>query len=186
MEFVNQFIQSPVILFLLIIVSAWILEDAAVIAGALIAVDGYLNICGASIAVILGITSGDLALYFLGYGANRWRKLRAWVLMKPRIRFFRHRFKAKTFSNILIIRFVPGLRTVGFTLCGLWRIPFWRFFFAMLLASFIWVLLIFYLVYQLGSTYLADSNWKWLIMTAALGLLVVNNAISYYKFKKRS
>lgn len=181
-EFLHDYAANPVLLFFSIIVIAWIWEDASVISSALIAAEDYLSIPVAAGATFIGICSGDLALFYLGRLGIRIRSLRAWILLNPKSRALRRRFRARTFSNILIIRFVPGLRTLGFTMCGLWLISLRRFLLAMSVAGIIWIAVVFPLIYQLGSSsWLAGSPWKWSLMLLALLLLVFNN---FWNFKK--
>lgn len=159
-----------------VIVIAWIWEDASLISGALLAADERLYVSWALLAVFVGICSGDLALYYLGRLAHRWRPIRKWILTNPNSRTMSRRFRRSTVTNIFIIRFIPGLRTIGFTMCGLWRISFQRFFIAMATAGVFWIAVIFTLVYQLGtSTFLEDSHWKWSLIGFAVLLLVFNN-----------
>ncbi len=164
------------VLVVAIIVIAWIWEDASLVSGALLAAEQKLGVPLAVLAIFIGICSGDLALYYLGRIAHRWRKIRAWILMNPSSRALSRRFRRSTMTNILLIRFVPGLRTIGFTLCGLWRISFYRFVLAMAFAGAVWIGVIFTVVYQLGSSeWLENSHWKWSLMAIALALLVFNN-----------
>lgn len=187
LNYLYEYSANPLMLFLAVIVVAWIWEDASVVCGALLASDHYLNIPLALSAVFIGICSGDLALFYLGRLAIRFRRVRAWILLNPKSRILRGRFRARTFSNILFIRFVPGLRTLGFTLCGLWRISLRRFLLAMSVAGVIWIALVFSLIYQLGSSsWLASSPWKWSLILIALLLLVFNNLWSYKKLEKVS
>lgn len=176
MQGLLEYSSHPLVLALVIIVIAWIWEDAALISAALLAVDQRLSLVVAVIAVFIGICSGDLALYYLGKYAHRWRRIRAWILTNPSSRMLSRRFRRSTITNIMLIRFVPGLRTLGFTLCGLWRIPLRRFLLAMTLAGVFWIAVVFTLVYQLGSSDWFDKgHWKWSLMLLALLLLVFNN-----------
>ncbi len=176
METLLAISSNPLMLVAMLCCVSWLWEDAAVISGALLAVEGYLSIPLALVAVFVGIMSGDLALYYLGLLAHRWRALRAWILTNPKSRSMSRRFRQHTVSNIFIIRFIPGLRTVGFTLCGVWRVSFHRFIVAMTLAGISWIAIVFTLVYHLGaSEWLSGSYWKWSIMGVALVLLVFNN-----------
>ncbi len=178
--------SHPVSLFLLVILISWIWEDAALVTAALLAVDDRLPILAAVLSVFIGICSGDLALYYLGRLAHRWRRLRAWILTNPSSRALSRRFRRSTMTNIMLIRFVPGLRTVGFTLCGLWRIALYRFLVAMMVAGAFWIAVIFTLVYQLGSsTWFESSHWKWSLMLIALFLLVFNNVWVHRKAKSK-
>lgn len=175
-----EYSTNPLALALGIIVIAWIWEDAAVVTGALLAADGFIGLSGAVVAVFVGIASGDLALYYLGRMAHRWRKVRAWILTNRNSRSLSRKFRQRTFSNIMIIRFIPGLRTVGFTLCGLWKVPLRRFLLAMSVAGVVWISIIFTGVYRLGSSeWLKDSQFKWGLIAIALLLLVFNNVWAY-------
>ncbi len=178
--------SHPVALFLAVIVISWIWEDAALVTAALLAVDDRLSIPIAVLSVFIGICSGDLALYCLGRLAHRWRRLRAWILTNPSSRALSRRFRRSTMTNIMLIRFVPGLRTVGFTLCGLWRITLYRFLVAMMVAGAFWIAVVFTLVYQLGSSkWFESSHWKWSLMLIALFLLVFNNVWVHRKAKRK-
>ena len=180
-------LSHPLLLALAVIAVSWIWEDAAVISGALLAVEHKLSVPLALTAVFVGIVSGDMALYYLGRLANRWRGLRAWIITKPQGRAMSRKFKQKTLTNILLIRFVPGLRTLGFTLCGLWKVSLMRFSFAMGFAGVIWIAVIFSGVYKLGSAdFFENSHWKWSLMLLALVLLVVNNLWAFWRNRSRS
>jgi len=178
LESILEYSNNPLVLAGAIIIIAWIWEDAALVSGALLAAEAKLNVPSAVMAVFVGICSGDLALYYLGRMGHRWRPLRAWMLTNPKSRGLRRRFRQRTMSNIMIIRFIPGLRTIGFTLCGLWRIALPRFVFAMAFAGVIWIALIFTLVYFLGkSPWMESGLWKWSLMGVAILLLAMNNII---------
>ena len=186
MDSLIQISSNPLLLSLLLIAVSWIWEDAAVIAGALLAVDENMSILLALSAVFIGITTGDLALYYLGRYAHRWRGLRGWIMLKPQSRYMSRRFHNKTLFNILMVRFIPGLRTLGFMLCGMWKISASRFIYAMTFAGVIWVGFVFTSVYKLGSAELFEnSHWKWSLMLIALFMLVFNNLWSYYRSNKR-
>lgn len=168
--------SHPVALAIIVAALAWLWEDASLVSGALLAAEGQLSVPLAVVAVFVGICSGDLALYGVGRLAHRWRGLRAWILTNPSSRMLSRRFRRRTMSNILLIRFVPGLRTMGFTLCGLWGVALRRFIIAMVVAGIVWIALVFTVVYRLGSSeWLEHSPWKWALMGLALMLLVVNN-----------
>jgi len=174
-------------LFFLIIATAWLWEDASVIGGALLASDGAIAIPLAVLAVFVGICSGDLGLYYLGRLSHRWRALRGRLLLNDKFRSLRKLFRRKTVVNILIVRFIPGLRAIGFTMCGFWHIPLARFLFAMSLAGALWIAVVFSLIYRLGaSEFLQNSQWKWSLMLVALVLLVFNNLYFRYRFGRKT
>ncbi len=180
-----EYSTNPLVLAIIVAAVAWLWEDASLVSGALLAAQGQLSVPVAVIAVFVGICSGDLALYGLGRLAHRWRGLRGWILTNPSSRMLSRRFRRRTMSNILLIRFVPGLRTMGFTLCGLWRVPLHRFLVAMMLAGVAWIAVIFTIVYRLGSSdWLENSPWKWALMGIALLLLILNNLWAHRRAKR--
>ncbi|SMF35317.1 membrane protein DedA, SNARE-associated domain [Alteromonadaceae bacterium Bs31] len=159
-----------------VIAISWLWEDAAVILAALLALDGRMSLGLALFASFAGIVSGDMALYWLGRLGRRWRGLRAWIVMSGKSRFLRRRFHRRALSNIFIIRFIPGLRTLGFTLCGLWHVPTGRFAVAMVSAGVVWILSVFTVINLFGlSEAVRDSEWKWAMFGFALLLLLFNN-----------
>lgn len=181
-EYLLQFSASPLQLVFAIIAFAWLWEDGALIGGALLAADQHLPVSMAMAAIFVGICSGDLALYYIGVLARRWRGLRAKLLKNRKYRSMSRRFRRRTLSNIFIIRFIPGLRTAGFTVCGLWRIPLQRFLIAICLAGVMWIGVLFTLIYFLGtSDGLINSPWKWALAGIALCLFIFNNVFSNYR-----
>ena len=186
MDELLQISSHPLALALLIVLVSWVWEDAAVISAALLAVDHHISVPLALVAVFIGICSGDLALFYLGRWAHRWRRLRKWILTNPQSRQLSRKFRRRTISNIFIIRFVPGLRSLGFTLCGLWMISLRRFVVAITTAGVFWIAIIFSGVYRLGSSeWLENSHWKWGLVGIALLLLVVNNVWAYLSNKNK-
>ena len=75
------------------------------------------------------------------------------------------------------IDFLKSLwRTLGFTLCGLWRVPLVRFSAAMVGGGVIWIAFVFVLINAMGmSEFIRESQWKWALMAVALALLMFNN-----------
>ena len=177
LDILPQFSNSPLLVALAVILVSWIWEDAAVVSSALLAADMVIPVPLAVVAIFAGICSGDMGLYYLGRLAILWRPLRSRILLNPRSRELRRRFRRRILSNIMVIRFLPGLRTLGFTLCGLWRVSATRFFIAMTLAGAAWIAVVFTLVYLLGtSEWLVSGPWKWSLILIAGALLFINNA----------
>ncbi|MDV7103322.1 VTT domain-containing protein [Vibrio sp. TH_r3] len=165
-------------IFLSIILLSYLLEDLAIVSAALLAADHAIPPSLALAAIFIGIATGDAGLYGLGRLAANWRALRFRLLKNGRMRMVRTRLKYRPLWNIALIRFIPGLRTIGFTLSGLFRIKFYQFMAAVLLATACWTTLIFICIYQLGSiAWLVDSQWKWMIAPCAIaGLWLLNRS----------
>jgi membrane protein DedA with SNARE-associated domain len=174
-------------LFLSIILLSYLLEDLAIITAALFAADQTLPAPAALLAIFIGIASGDIALYGVGLLAARWRYLRYRLLTNRRMRQVRSRLRYRPVINIALIRFIPGLRTLGFTLSGLFKIHFGYFFLSVMTATALWTAFIFTCVYQLGSAaWLLDSLWRWTIAPGALLLLWLANRFSSHKAQPSS
>ncbi|WP_333909667.1 DedA family protein [Vibrio sp. SCSIO 43137] len=156
-------------LFISIILLSYLLEDLAIVTAALLAADNAISPSLSLLAIFIGIATGDIGLYALGMLAARWRALRYRLLTNRGMKLVRHRLKNNTMLNIAIIRFIPGLRTIGFTLSGLFRVSFVQYMTSVMVATAIWTAIIFFLVYQLGSVeWLQDNEWKWVIAPCAL------------------
>ena len=176
MEFLlNHQLPTPALVIGVILLS-WLWEDLALICCALLAADGRLSVLVGMLTIFVGISSGDFALYGLGRFGRRWRWLRYRILRSRKIKRSATAFKKRVWSNIFVVRFIPGLRTVCFTSCGYWRVDLNTFVSAMLLSGLIWVVGIFSAIFYLGSTsLLAESSWKWALVGLALVLLMLNN-----------
>ncbi|OEF30030.1 DedA family protein [Vibrio rumoiensis] len=158
--------------FIGIVLLSYLLEDLAIITAAVLASNGSVSPFVALLAIFVGIASGDALLYGLGLWARRWRGLRYRLLTMRYLREAKRRLTSHAVVNIFIIRFIPGLRSVSFTLCGYFRIPFSQFFLAVLLATAAWTLIVFGIIYQLGNAdWLQDQTWKWLLGPLALLIL---------------
>ncbi len=176
MEYILNQSLSPAALFFGVIFLSWLWEDIALVCCALLAADGRLSVFAALASIFIGISSGDLALYVLGRYSGRWRWLRYKMLKSCRIKRSAQTFKRRVWSNIFVVRFIPGLRTLCFTSCGYWRVDIRTFVSAMMLAGVFWVVSIFFAVFFLGSSeWLADSPWKWSLIALALMVLCLNN-----------
>ena len=177
--------DGPAVLFLSIILLSYLLEDLAIVTAAVLAADGSMGVGLALSAVFVGIATGDLGLYYLAAWSARWRSFRYKLLTNRSMRYVRSRLKNNTTTNIFIIRFIPGLRTLGYSLCGLFSIDVWRFMAAVLLATGLWTGLIFGLVYQVGSSeWLQSSEYKWWLVPIAVVLLFSTNRIAKQKVIK--
>lgn len=174
-------------LFISIILLSYLLEDLAIITAALLAADNSISPSLALLAIFIGIATGDIGLYGLGLLAAKWRGLRYRLLSNKAMRIIRQRLKTHTMLNIAIIRFIPGLRTIGFTLSGLFRVNFIQFMTSVLLATALWTAIVFFAVYQLGSIeWLENNQWKWIIAPCALfALWKINRHSSKKIFSNR-
>lgn len=59
-ELIHEYASNSVLLFIFLVVIAWVWEDASVISAALVAAENYMSIPLAVIAAFIGICSGDM------------------------------------------------------------------------------------------------------------------------------
>ncbi|CAH0539927.1 DedA family protein [Vibrio marisflavi] len=168
-----------------IILLSYLLEDLAIITAATLAAQGVMSMPIALISIFIGIASGDLALYYLGKLCRHFRGLRYKTLTNRYFRVLRRKFRQNAFLNIFIIRFVPGLRSIGFTLSGFFSIPLATFSLAVIFATSLWTLLVFSTIYYLGMTAWAQSSqYHWMIIPLALVVLFVVNRVVNKSFTR--
>ncbi|NAW90073.1 MULTISPECIES: DedA family protein [Vibrio] len=177
--------HSLTLLFIGVILLSYLLEDVAIVTAATLALQNLMPPGLALLAIFVGIVSGDLGLYYLGQVAQRVRPLRYQALTNKHFRTVRRKLHHHTFLNLFIIRFVPGLRTVGFTLSGFFSIPLALFLCSVLTATALWTLIVFSTLYYLGSqVWQQSSHYQWIIIPIAVGLLMLTNRLLNKSFSK--
>ena len=118
-----------------IILLSYLLEDAAIVTAASLAAQGQIATTPALVAIMIGIISGDLGLYYFGRYARTSRWLRYKTLRHRSFKALRSRLRQGAFYPLFIIRFIPGLRTIGFTLSGFFSLRLSLFLAAVMLAT---------------------------------------------------
>lgn len=159
-------------LFVGVILLSYLLEDLAIVTAATLAVEGVMPLSVALLSIFVGISSGDLGLYALGRIAQNVRFIRYRIFQYQRARQVKRRLSQRAFLSLFVIRFIPGLRTVGFTLSGFVGVPVGQFLAAVLSATSLWSVLIFGSFYQLGrASWLQESHAVWLMVPLGVVLL---------------
>ncbi|CZF80516.1 DedA family protein [Grimontia marina] len=177
---------SPVTLFFAVILLSYLLEDLAIVTASVAASQGVMSVPIALAAIFVGIATGDIGLYALGLWSRRWRKLRGILLTKPSVRMIRRKLRAHAFGNLFLIRFVPGLRFVGFCLSGFFRVGLKPFLSAVLVATALWTALVFVLVYQLGEIEWINRHLSWGLIPVVVLLLIAVNRAAGSKLKEKA
>ena len=178
---------SVAMLFVGIILLSDLLEDLAIVTAATLAVQELMPMSMALAAIFVGIATGDLGLYLMGKSAQRVRFLRYRIFQYQRVRQVKKKLHQSAFITLFIVRFIPGLRTVGFTLSGFLDVPMMRFFVAVIGATGLWTALIFGSFYQLGSVaWLKEGHVSWVLIPAGLCLMWMLNKIITKTFLRGS
>ncbi|EEY99360.1 hypothetical protein VOA_001709 [Vibrio sp. RC586] len=161
-QWISAHSSSPLWVFVGIVLLSYLLEDVAIVTAAGLASQHLTSLPLALMAVFVGIATGDVALYYLGRYCRYFRTVRYRLLTNPYFRIVRRRLLQRPFVNLFFIRFIPGLRTVGFTLSGYVALPLQLFMTAVLIATALWTILVFFAVYQLGSqAWFQASEYRW-------------------------
>ena len=167
-----ELIHRPYLLGLIIILSTYLLEDAAIITAALLSADGLISPFLAFYALTIGIFTGDLGLYAMGSFLEKRPSLKSWI-GERKINIARDWLHRRKFLTLLAVRPIPGLRLPVYTACGFLKLPFHYFSFIILFASIIWTGLVFSSIFYLGNSFWsALSSWKWLLLVPLIGGLI--------------
>jgi len=167
---------EPMWIFASIILLSYMLEDLAIVTAAVLAAEQVISVQYSSFAIIIGIISGDVGLYFIGFLANKHTSVKKYLANSQKSYKFFNALDKNLVKNILIIRFVPGLRFIFYTSCGLLKVSFWRYFLGVSIATAMWVIVVFTVIYRLGSSdWLEESAYKWAIAPVALLILYIFN-----------
>ena len=181
------FIQSAslISIFIGIILLSYLLEDLAIITAASLSAQDVITPTMGLLAAFIGIASGDLGLYFLGRLSTRFRLLRYKTLTNTHLRYLRKKLQSNPMLNLFIIRFIPGLRTVGFTLSGVFHIRISTFFISVMSATAVWTAIVFPSVFFLGSSsWVKTSEHQWLLIPIMTLLLFATNRLARKKISK--
>ena len=140
--------------------SAFVLEDVAVLAAALLVVNGMVSLPWAAAASFAGIWIGDLGLYFIASRYGRPVFERTWfkrlVSKKPDLRRSETWFQNHGTAAILLSRAIPGTRLPTYLAAGLLKIPAGRFIGMTALAGSVWVAALFGLSYHVGMMVISE------------------------------
>ncbi|NOH21708.1 DedA family protein [Vibrio europaeus] len=169
---------SVTMLFIGIVLLSYLLEDLAIVTAATLAVEQLMPTSVALMAIFVGISTGDLGLYLMGKAAQKVRFLRYRLFRYQRARSMQRKLHQQAFMTLFIVRFIPGLRTIGFTLSGFLDVPKIKFFIAVLTATGLWTALVFGSFFQLGNAqWLQDSQVSWLLIPLGLCLMLLLNKL---------
>lgn len=160
-HFLTSTAASPLMQVLIIILATFILEDAATVLTAIQVQLHTVDPATALTALYIGIVSGDVGLYGLGYLAAHWPPARRWV-ETPERDMQRKWLTEKLFKVVFVSRFIPGTRLPLYTACGFFNAGLRTFTLATLAATVIWTTSLYMLSLHVGSFLLAHLGaWRW-------------------------
>lgn len=166
-------IGHPVLQATVLFLGTFVLEEAALMAGALLAAAGELRAWFAAAVLFAGIAISDWCLYALGVASTRWKVVRDRV-DGPLLRRGSQMLSGNLAIALLTARLVPWLLFPILTSCGVFRVGFFRFAAINLIVAGIYTVVVFSALYwldQLIFDYL--STWGWLVAALMVVAVVV-------------
>lgn len=163
--------SDPVFLLAAIFVASFLLEDAAIVAGGVLAARMAVDPVAALLVLIAGIVAGDLALHAAGRWAGGWR----WVeRQRTRAEIGRalQRIERRWWLALVIARAVPGLRLPVHLASGLARVPAVSCALVIAAAAAVWTPALFLLGMAGGSALAAIATPAALVL-AGLGVVTL-------------
>lgn len=105
-------------------------EEMPIIAAAVLSHEGIVRWWLALPVCLVGVLSGDVALYWIGrhWGEHvfNWRAVRL-VLTPEREGWLKAAYRRHALKTVVTARHVMGLRAAAFLTAGIARVPFWKF-----------------------------------------------------------
>ncbi len=154
---------------LAVILGTFVLEDAATVFSALRVQEGGMPWYVALLSLYVGIVTGDLGLYGLGFLAEQIPFFRR-LVGEGRLTRGRAWLSDRVFMVVFVSRFVPGMRLPTYTACGFLGASLSRFILAAVVATLAWTSMLFLISMRVGK-FLIDhlGAWRWV---GAAGLVV--------------
>jgi len=130
-EFVENFTYLGVFAVLLLgSLGVPIPEEMPIIAAAVLSHEGIVRWWLALPLCLLGVLSGDVVLYWVGWHWGEqvlnWRLVRL-VLSPVREQWLKAAYRRHALKTVVTARHVMGLRAAAFLTAGIARVPFWKF-----------------------------------------------------------
>ena len=170
---------EPWAIALALVLTTFLVEDAATAAGLALAVEGLIGWPFAFAAVAGGIAFGDLLLYGGGRLATRVPALRR-RLIDGRFHKAKALLDRRLLTAVFMARVIPGLRLVTYTAAGFLGVSFVGFSLLVLLAVTLWTAGLFVVGVAVGEA-LAAALGLPLAVAVAIPILVIALAPPLYR-----
>lgn len=164
MNFLQNIVDQPLLLALIIIGISFTIEDLATTSAALIASTTDIGLTIPLMALFTGIIVGDFGLYAIGNYAGHTRYAQK-ILAKPVGQKLQNLIKKNLFFAVFVPRFLPGVRAPAYIAIGASEVKFERYAMIVICAVGVWTGFIFTLFYHLGAA--AESitgPLKWIVL----------------------
>jgi membrane protein DedA with SNARE-associated domain len=168
-QLLEQFLGNPFVLAALLFAAPFVLEEAAILAGAALAAAGELPTGVAFAAVTVGMVVSDWCLYAAGAIAGRSRRIRRWI-GEESIERGQRLLSRGAIPAALLARLVPWLLFPIFVASGFLGVGFRRFALVNAAIAAVYIVVLFFGVYGINLVIFdLMDGWGWL---AVAGLIV--------------
>lgn len=175
---------DPIVLAALLFLAPFVLEEAAILMGAGIAVAGELPAAVAAGALYLGIVVSDWLLFIGGAWAARSGRIRGWI-GTGNIDKGRRLLERGTFLASLSARLVPWLLMPIFVACGFVGIGFARFAFINAVIALVYLNVLFWAAYGFNLVLLdLFARWGWVLVVGFAIAIVLATRIAGRRWGK--
>ena len=167
-------------------------EEMPIIAAAVMSHEGIVRWWLALPVCLLGVLSGDMVLYWVGWywgeQVLHWRLVRL-VLSPAREQWLKAAYRRHALKTVVTARHIMGLRAAAFLTAGSAHVPFWKFAVADAGAAGVGVPLAFGLAFFFTDqikAIMADVHRveRWLALAGILALVVML-AIGVWRWQRR-
>ncbi len=158
--------------FFSIFFGTFVLEDVTLALALGLVSKGQVSIVPAFLACFLGISIGDIGLYFLGRFASRCGLDRRFdSIRQARARLVRENHQNILTYSVVISRFVPGARLPTYLIAGVLKFPLTRFLIITIMTVGTWVILAFILGQSIRHVLM--DHWILTVLTFLLLLRLI-------------
>ncbi len=162
-DLIQTHLSQPEWLFVIIILSTFVLEDPTTLAVGYLLSQSQVTWLFALSSLVIGIFLGDFGLYLLGMGFKKgFFKNRKWK-------------KKPTAFDLIVARFIPGLRALTFSAAGFFEVSALKFSVVGITSSIIWSALLLWASSWMIAQISFLPFWVWIIV--GLTLIVLGHYI---------
>lgn len=173
--------------FISIFLGTFVLEDVALASSLVLVAQSKMTFVEAFMACFLGISVGDIGLYFLGFLAAKVKYLERFKWVRS-LKSKGRGYQSKKFLSyaVFISRAIPGTRLPTYLVSGYLSFPFFRFFLITIVSVSLWVALVLGVGFPFVSFLSDHAILALLSLLAILHLFKKFLPLLIHKWKRRS
>lgn len=180
-DWLQQLVQTPLLLGLALAIATFATEDGSLIAGSLLVGSGEADALLVITALATGIIVGDIGLYGLGWTARSNDFLRKKLPVK-KSRPLRRWLQEREVPVLFASRFTPGTRLITYVTFGFLKLSLVRFIIVMTIAGVLWVAGMVLFISEIQQFFAQFGTLSSILAAFCVGVLVI---ISFPKLVRK-